>query len=163
MAITLLFGCCQIETTARNLDEVRRFMRDAFSAGPIEQVLAAQIDDVMPDTDYACDHIGLGEAVFQVNQPDPKMLFNGHPSIHQAYLDRVGPSVTTHFCVETNDMARDYKYLKACGVDFTGRDWLEEADVKAAYGYDPEGNIIEIQQCSSDSPQRLGLLQACPE
>lgn len=64
----------------------------------------------------------------------------------------------THLCVESNDMARDYEHLKACGMDFTGREWLEMADVKAIYGYDPEGNIIEIQQCSAESPQRLGLL-----
>jgi hypothetical protein len=36
---------------------------------------------------------------------------------------------------------------------------LEEADVKAVYGYDPEGNVIEIQQCSAESPQRMGLLK----
>jgi catechol 2,3-dioxygenase-like lactoylglutathione lyase family enzyme len=64
----------------------------------------------------------------------------------------------THMCVESNDMARDFEHLKACGMDFSGRDWLEMNDVKAIYGYDPEGNIIEIQQCSAESPQRLGLL-----
>jgi glyoxylase I family protein len=64
----------------------------------------------------------------------------------------------THLCVETNDMAGDFRHLEACGVDFTGRNWLEMNDVKAVYGYDPEGNVIEIQQCSADSPQRLGLL-----
>jgi len=107
MAITLLFGCCQIETTVRDLDEVRDFMHDAFGAGPIEQVLAQQIDAVAPGTSYGCDHLGLGEAVFQVNQPDPAMIFNGHPSIHQTYLDRVGPSVTN-----LNFFIDDYVHAK---------------------------------------------------
>jgi hypothetical protein len=64
----------------------------------------------------------------------------------------------THLCVESSDMAADYEHLKRCGMDFTGRDWLEMNDVKATYGYDPEGNIIEIQQCSNASPQRMALL-----
>ncbi len=94
MAITLLYGCAQIETTTRSLDETRAFFFDALGAGPIEQELASQIDQIIPDPDYGCDHIGLGDAVFQVNQPAAGMLYNGQKSVHQSYLDRVGPSVT---------------------------------------------------------------------
>jgi hypothetical protein len=94
MAITLLYGCAQVETTARDIAVARAFFYDALGAGPIEQELAKQIDSIAPGTSYRCDHVGLGNAVFQLNQPDPQMVFNGHPSIHQAYLERVGPSVT---------------------------------------------------------------------
>lgn len=94
MPINLLYGCAQIETTARSLDETRAFFFGALGAGPIEQELAGQIDAIIPDPDYGCDHIGLGEAVFQVNQPAAGMEYNGQKSVHQSYLDRVGPSVT---------------------------------------------------------------------
>lgn len=108
MAITLLYGCCQVETTARDIAEARNFFYDTLGAGPIEQELARQIDAIAPGTTYRCDHIGLGEAVFQLNQPDPQMVFNGHPSIHQAYLDRVGPCVTN-----LNFFIDDYVHAKA--------------------------------------------------
>ena len=108
MAITLLFGCCQIETTARRLDEARAFFIDAFGAQPIEQELAKQIDSIAPGTSYGCDHVGLGEAVFQINQPDPAMVFNGHPSVHQSYLDRAGSSVTNlNFFIDDWRHAKD--------------------------------------------------------
>lgn len=94
MAISLLHGCCQIETTARNLDETRAFFFNALGAGSIEQELAAEIDNIIPDPDYGCDHIGLGDAVFQVNQPAAGMMYNGQKSLHQSRLDAVGPSVT---------------------------------------------------------------------
>ena len=94
MGITLQYGCCQIETSTRDLDATRRFFIEVLGGGKIEQVLAAQIDSIIPNDDYGCDHIGLGEAVFQVNQPAAGMLYNGQPSVHQAYLDRVGPCVT---------------------------------------------------------------------
>jgi hypothetical protein len=49
--------------------------------------------------------------------------------------------------------------IKICGVDFTGREWLEEADVKAVYGDDPGGNIIEIEQCLAVNPRSITLLR----
>lgn len=107
MAITLLFGCCQIETTARRLDEARAFFIKALGAQPIEQELAGQIDSIAPGTSYGCDHVGLGEAVFQINRPDAAMVFNGHPSVHQSYLDRAGPSVTN-----LNFFVDDWRHAK---------------------------------------------------
>jgi len=116
MAITLLYGCCQIETTTPNLAETREFFINGLGAGPIEQVLAKQIDGIAPGTRYGCDHLGLGEAVFQINQPDPDMIFNGHKSIHQAYLDRVGPSVTNlNFFVD--DFAHARGLLAGMGAE----------------------------------------------
>jgi hypothetical protein len=94
MTISLIHGCCQVETSARDLAEVRGYMTDVLGAGPIEQALAREIDGIIPDPGYGCDHIGLGEAVFQVNQPAAGMQYNGQKSVHQAYLERVGPSVT---------------------------------------------------------------------
>jgi len=115
MAITLLYGCAQIETTARRLDETRAFFYDVLGAGPIEQELAAQIDKIIPDEGYGCDHIGLGEAVFQVNQPAADMLYNGQKSVHQSYLDRVGPSVTNlNFFID--DAAQAKALLTAMGA-----------------------------------------------
>lgn len=94
MAITLLYGCCQIESSARDLDAVRGFMLEVLGAGPIEQELAAQITEIVPDEGYHVDHIDCGQAVFQVNQPAPGMMYNGQKSTHQAYLDSIGPCVT---------------------------------------------------------------------
>lgn len=115
MAITLLYGCAQIETTARNLAETRSYFHEVLGAGPIEQELAAQIDTIIPDPDYGCDHIGLGEAVFQVNQPAAGMMYKGQKSVHQSYLDRVGPSVTNlNFFID--DAAHAKALLLAMGA-----------------------------------------------
>lgn len=108
MGITLLYGCAQIETTARDIAAARAFFYDVLGAGPIEQELAKQIDGIAPGTDYRCDHVGLGEAVFQLNQPDARMVFNGHPSIHHTYLDRFGSCVTN-----LNFFVDDHQHAKA--------------------------------------------------
>jgi glyoxylase I family protein len=68
-----------------------------------------------------------------------------------------GPDVTkplrasdkgyTHMCIDTTDIAADFPKLEAAGMTFKGRDFVDMGHVKTLYGYDPEGNLIEIQQC----------------
>lgn len=94
MAITLLYGCCQVETCVADLHAARSCMREALGAVPVEQDLARQIAALMPNSGYAVDHLECGGAVFQLNQPARGMEFNGQKSIHQSYLDRNGPCVT---------------------------------------------------------------------
>jgi len=158
----MIVGIHHFAVNVRDFDRMLKFYGDAFGFEPCRDPF---IWKDLPVIDHMIDVKGSAAR--------SQMLKAGNCYIELFEYSAPEPTSTrplkphdkgyTHFCVETNDMARDYKHLKACGVDFTGRDWLEEADVKAVYGYDPEGNIIEIQQCSSDSPQRLGLLQACPE
>jgi hypothetical protein len=108
LTITLLYGCCQVETCTRNLDETRTFMIDVLGSGPIEQPLAKEISELIPGDDYDVDHIDCGEAVFQINRPFPSMTFNGQKSVHQAYLDRIGPCVTNlNFFIDDHAHARE--------------------------------------------------------
>ena len=135
MAITLLYGCAQVETTARNIAETRSFFFDALGAGPIEQELAGQIDRIIPDPDYGCDHIGLGEAVFQVNQPAAGMLYNGQKSVHQAYLDRVGPSVTNlNFFIDDAVHAKELLLSMGAAIHIEG----PSSAAKALADYGPD-------------------------
>jgi hypothetical protein len=114
VAINLLYGCCQVETCTGDLARTRDFLETAFGAGPIEQQLAQEINAIIPG-DYGCDHVGLGEAVFQINQPDPGMIYNGHPSIHQKYLEQFGPCVTNlNFFVD--DIVHAEELLCAMGA-----------------------------------------------
>jgi hypothetical protein len=94
MSITLLYGCFQVETGVRDLDVARALMYDALGGRPIEQKLAHEIAALVPGGDYRVDHIDLGRATFQVNQPSSTVGYAGRKSVHQDYLERVGPSVT---------------------------------------------------------------------
>lgn len=115
MTINLLFGCCQIETSAPDLAATRCFMVDAFGAGPAEQSLAREIAQIIPDPAYDVDHLECGEAIFQINQPSPSMTFNGQPSVHQSYLERVGPCVTNlNFFID--DHAHAHALLTSMGA-----------------------------------------------
>jgi hypothetical protein len=108
MAITLLYGCCQIELSVRDLDAACGFMEGTLGGGKIEQELARQIAELMPDVGYRIDHLDCGEGMFQINQPSPAMLYRGQKSVHQAYLDSIGPCVSNlNYFIDDHVHARE--------------------------------------------------------
>jgi hypothetical protein len=135
MTMSLLYGCCQIETSARDLAAVRRFMMEVLGAVPAEQELAQQIAALIPGDEYDVDHLDCGEVIFQINQPSAAMEFNGQKSIHQDYLDRAGSSVT-NLNYYVDDHAHAHALLEAMGA----RTHIEgPSNVAAALGdYGPE-------------------------
>ena len=54
----------------------------------------------------------------------------------------------THFCVETNDIDADYIRLQGLGMTFHAPPTPKGSvgSLRACYGRDPEGNIIELIQ-----------------
>lgn len=69
MPISLLFGCCQIETCIPDLAATRNYLVGLLGAMPVEQELARQIAALLPGTGYAVDHLECGGAVFQIRPP----------------------------------------------------------------------------------------------
>jgi catechol 2,3-dioxygenase-like lactoylglutathione lyase family enzyme len=65
----------------------------------------------------------------------------------------------THFCIDTDDIAADMPRLKAAGMTFGDRDFVDMGHVKTLYGRDPEGNLIEVQQCSAGNGMELADLK----
>jgi len=56
----------------------------------------------------------------------------------------------THFAVDTDDIEADYARLRAAGMIFT-RDVPDDmGGIRAVYGKDPDGNVIELQQLTPD-------------
>ena len=83
--------------------------------------------------------------IFQYSNPSPDVT---------APL-RASDKGYTHMCIDTSDIAADLPGLKAAGMTFNERDIVDMGHVKTLYGYDPEGNLIEIQQCMPDNGMML--------
>lgn len=64
----------------------------------------------------------------------------------------------THFCVDVTDLDAVYDDLVAAGMTFGGNRPLADGGIKAVYGYDPDGNLIEIQQLTDDHAFALARL-----
>src|SRR5207249_448000 len=116
----------------RNFDLMLKFYKDAFGFEPCRANFDWKnepvIDHMIDVKDSAARSVMLKAGncyieLFQYESPAPQSTRPLKP-FDKGY---------THVCVETDDMARDYEHLKQCGVDFTGREWLEMNDVKAVY------------------------------
>lgn len=115
MSITLLYGCFQIETSVSDLDRARRFMHEVLGAQPSEQQLAGEITDLFPNGGYRVEHLDCGQATFQLNEPSPALTFRGRKSVHQQYLERVGPCVSNlNFYVD--DIGHARRLLESMGA-----------------------------------------------
>jgi len=54
----------------------------------------------------------------------------------------------THFCLDVKDIDSEYERLKAHGVRFNCAPPDLGGPIRATYGRDPDGNVIELQQIS---------------
>lgn len=64
----------------------------------------------------------------------------------------------THFALDVTDIEAEYERLKAAGMVFMRDRPGEFEQLKAVYGKDPDGNIIEIQETTRDQIFSLAQL-----
>ncbi|MRT92416.1 VOC family protein [Ancylomarina sp. 16SWW S1-10-2] len=79
--------------------------------------------------------------IFEYYTPKPKSKDSLYPPNDHGY---------THICLDVTDIHSEYERLVAAGMKFNAPpgDFVDGA-VRATYGRDPDGNIIEIQEIMS--------------
>lgn len=144
----MIRGIHHVGINCRDMDRMKRFYCEAFGFEPVDEEGFAWADE--PVMDHIVDVKGSASKgmmlragtcyleLFQYsapapNSPEPKRPFD------RGY---------THFCVDVTEMEKDIEFLKTCGMTFNDRDFVDVGHVKTIYGYDPEGNLIEVQQCA---------------
>jgi catechol 2,3-dioxygenase-like lactoylglutathione lyase family enzyme len=64
----------------------------------------------------------------------------------------------THFALDVTDIEAEYDRLAAAGMRFAHDRPIDFGEIKAVYGQDPDGNIIEIQQTTREQAFALAKL-----
>ncbi len=77
--------------------------------------------------------------IFEFTSPDAKEADPARP-LHDRGIAHLGLDVV--------DIDGEYQRLKAAGVPFINEPMWAGEGVRAAYGRDPDGNIIELQEIS---------------
>jgi catechol 2,3-dioxygenase-like lactoylglutathione lyase family enzyme len=143
----MIRGIHHIGMNCRDMERMKRFYIEAFGFSPVDDGFAwadEPMMDVIVDVKGSASKGVMLRAgtcyleLFQYSAPAPQMPDPKRPH-DRGY---------THFCIDVTDMEADMAHLKACGMTFNDRDFVDVGHVKTLYGYDPEGNVIEVQQCA---------------
>jgi catechol 2,3-dioxygenase-like lactoylglutathione lyase family enzyme len=143
----MIRGIHHVAVSTPNLERIVAFYCDIMGA---EQVYEGGwergsdvIDQIVGLKDSSCKQamLKLHNAYlefFEYQTPTPTTKDPAYPPNNHGY---------THFCIDVTDIDSEYERLTKAGVKFNiPPPDFEGGDIRATYGRDPDGNIIEIQQ-----------------
>ncbi len=155
----MIRGIHHIGMNCRDMDRMVRFYQDAFGFEKVDEGFGWANE---PTMDHIVDVKGSAAKgvmmragpcyieMFQYSAPPPQNDAPLRPS-DRGY---------THFCIDVTEMEEDIEHLKKCGMTFNDREFVDVGHVKTLYGYDPEGNVIEVQQTAPGNGFTLEELKA---
>lgn len=147
-------GIHHVAVSTSNFDRLVAFYADAFGFEPATDVMEWSddefIDSVIGVKRSAARTVMLkaGNAyleVFEYSSPAPSIEGPLAPN-DRGY---------THFAVDTDDIAADFERLQRAGMRFVKNEYGDLGEIKAIYGKDPDGNVIELQQVANTHAMRL--------
>ena len=143
----MIRGVHHVAVSTPDLDRLVAFYRDVMGAEVVYEGGwgrgSAIIDEIVGLKDSSCRQamLKLGNAYlefFQYESPTPAPGDPERPVCNHGY---------THFCIDVTDIDAEYERLTAAGVRFNcPPPTFEGGPIRATYGRDPDGNVIEIQQ-----------------
>lgn len=157
----MIRGIHHIGINCRDMDRMARFYREAFGFEPVDpegfawEQGTAMMDHIVDVPDSASKGIMLRAGTCYL-----ELFQYSHPAPESPAPKRPHDRGYTHFCVDVTEIETDMAHLKACGMTFNDREFVDVGHVKTLYGYDPEGNVIEVQQTAPGNSFALSELKA---
>lgn len=154
--LIMIRGVHHIAVHCRDLDGMIRFYRDAFGFEVVGKQFAwasePRIDTLIDVPNSAARGAMLRAGNCYIEMFEFKAPQGRTTSLHpydKGY---------THFCVDVTDIEAEYERLKNLGMIFGAPAPVDMGHVKAVYGRDPEGNVIELQETAPHCAFRMDLL-----
>ncbi len=144
----MIRGIHHVGINCRDMARMQKFYGEAFGFKPVDDGFSWEagtdmMDHIVDVKGSASKGVMLRAGtcyleLFEYSAPPPQSPDPKRPN-DRGY---------THFCVDVTEMEKDIVFLQQCGMTFNERDFVDVGHVKTIYGYDPEGNVIEVQQCA---------------
>lgn len=155
----MIRGIHHVAIHTRNLDKILDFYREAFGFVPVTEEIKWGNNEFF---DSVIGISGTAGRLIMLKASNVYLEIFEYSSPQGRQGDPLRPNDLgyTHFCVDTDDIEEDYKRLIAAGMKFTRTVPDEVTGIRAVYGQDPEGNVIELQQVQPNHAfafERVGL------
>jgi len=155
----MIRGIHHIGINCRDMDRMVRFYREAFGFEPVGEGFD-WADTPMMDTIVDVPNSVAKGIMLRAGTCYLELFQYSAPPAESVKPLRPYDYGYTHFCIDVTDIETDIAHLKACGMTFNDREFVDVGHVKTLYAYDPEGNVIEVQQCMPDNGFTLEQLKA---
>lgn len=154
----MIRGVHHIALSVRDLDRMVAFYRDALGFAFVSETGwprgSTVVDRIVGLTDSSARQAFLRAGnlfleLFEYATPTPRAQDGDRPVNDHGY---------THFCLDVTDIDAEYERLSKAGMRFhcPPPPAFEHVGVRATYGRDPEGNVIELQEVlAPESPVSL--------
>jgi glyoxylase I family protein len=155
----MIRGIHHIGMNCRDIDRMKRFYCEAFGFEPVDEEGFAWADE--PLMDHIVDVKGSAAkgVMLRAGTCYLEMFQYSAPESDIARPLRPYDRGYTHFCIDVTDIENDIAHLRKCGMTFNDREFVDVGHVKTLYGYDPEGNVIEVQQTAPGNAFALSELK----
>ncbi|MEJ5976522.1 VOC family protein [Novosphingobium sp. PS1R-30] len=154
----MIRGIHHIGMNCRDIDRMKRFYAEAFGFEPVDEGFDWANEPMM---DHIVDLKGSAAkgVMMRAGTCYIELFQYSAPASDIDRPMRPNDRAYTHFCIDVTDMENDIVHLQNCGMTFNDRDFVDVGHVKTLYGYDPEGNVIEVQQTAPGNSFGLDMLK----
>ena len=148
----MIRGIHHIGMNCRDMDRMKKFYCEAFGFEPVDEDGFSwpkgeeTMDYIVDVKDSASRGVMLRAGTCYL-----ELFEYSAPPARIAEPKRPNDPGYTHLSIDVTDIEADIAYLEKCGMTFGDRTFVDAGHVKTIYGYDPEGNVIEVQQCRPDN------------
>ena len=154
----MIRGIHHVALNTANLERLVAFYRDVL--GFTEVVRSGWADNALIDEIVGVQGSTAKQVILRAGNCHLEIFQYDRPAAREGGPLRACDRGYTHFCLDVTDIQQEYERLTRAGMKFH-RAPVDFGEIKATYGRDPDGNIIELQETTDEqafSMARLGTV-----
>jgi catechol 2,3-dioxygenase-like lactoylglutathione lyase family enzyme len=151
----MIHGIHHTAISSQDIERSLRFYRDALGFKEVFnfgwETGTKQLDDITGLSDSSARVVMLkaGNAcleLFEFATPQPKPAETARPVCDHGI---------THLCLQVSDIDAEYERLKKSGMEFHCPPQTVGDSLRATYGRDPDGNVVELLEVTGDNEMSI--------
>lgn len=145
----MIRGIHHVALNTANFEEMYAFYKDVLGFEPAVDV-GGWANEPRFDEVIGLKGSAARQCMFKAGNAYLELFEYSAPAAREGAPLRPCDHGYTHFALDVTDIEEEYERLSAAGMRFMCDRPGDFGDIKAVYGQDPDGNLIEIQQTTPD-------------